>query len=79
MSLKFFMPTSKKRTNLVLSSELDTALTHLAKRDNVPKATKATELLKIAIKIEEDEVWDKLAQERDNEDSNFVTHKKAWS
>lgn len=68
------MPTSKKRLNVTLSEELDEAIRFLAKRDNVPEATKAAELLKLAIETDEDEVWNKIAEEVDDETSEFIPY-----
>lgn len=73
-----YMTSKKKRTNLSLADDLDQALEFLAKRDSLPKATKAAELLKIAIEIEEDEVWDRLAAARDKKGAKFIDHKDAW-
>ena len=50
----------------------------LAKRDQVPEATKAAELLKVAIELEEDQVWDAVASSRDTKNAKFTAHKKAW-
>jgi len=38
------------------------------------KATKATELLKIAVEIEEDQVWDALAKKRDTKKAEYISH-----
>ncbi|MBI5754512.1 hypothetical protein HZA40_05205 [Candidatus Peregrinibacteria bacterium] len=73
------MATNKKRINISLPKDLEIILEKLADRDNVPTATKAVELLKIAIEIDEDEIWDKLAGERDTKDAKFISHKEAWS
>jgi len=72
------MPTSKKRTNISLDDQLDTHLTLLAKRDNVPKATKAAQLIRIAVEIDEDDYLDTLANERDTQKAEFVEHEEAW-
>ncbi|OGG37411.1 hypothetical protein A2110_01715 [Candidatus Jorgensenbacteria bacterium GWA1_54_12] len=71
------MPTTKKRLNITLSPELERAIAALAKRDVLPQAQKATELLKIALEIEEDRVWDDIAQRRDRK-AQFVSHENAW-
>ncbi|MBI5786988.1 MAG: hypothetical protein HY446_00330 [Candidatus Niyogibacteria bacterium] len=73
------MTTTKKRINISVSEPLERALSRLAKRDEVPQATKAAELLRIAIEIEEDYVWDKTASARDAKGARFVSHKKAWA
>lgn len=72
------MPTSKKRINISLSDDLEHVLKRLAARDDVPQATKAIELLKIGIEVEEDDLWNAFAEERDTPDARFVSHKKAW-
>ena len=72
------MPTTKKRLNLSLTKELETALAKLAKRDELPTATKALHLLKLAMEIEEDQVWSELAATRDSKSARFVSHKKVW-
>ena len=73
------MPTTKKRINMSVSEYLEKALGMLAKRDHVPAATKATELLQLAIEIEEDEVWDAIASGRDAKKAKFVSHEKVWA
>ncbi|GMQ95530.1 MAG: hypothetical protein BMS9Abin13_647 [Patescibacteria group bacterium] len=73
------MPTTKKRVNISVSKSLERALGRLAKRDQVPEATKAAELLRMAIELEEDQVLDQLASERDNKNVRFVSHKSIWA
>ena len=51
----------------------------LAKRDEVPQATKAAELIRLALETEEDQVFDLIASKRDTEKVKFVSHKKAWA
>ena len=53
-------------------------LSRIAKRDKMPQATKAVNLLQTALEIEEDVVWDKVANERDKRNTRFVSHKQAW-
>lgn len=73
-----FMPTTKRRLNITLSDEMDRILAFLAKRDQVPQATKAIYLIKQAIELDEDDVFNKLAAERDRKDAKFIDHKDAW-
>ncbi len=73
------MPATKKRINISMESGLEKMLSGIAKRDHVPQATKATELLRIAIEIEEDQAWANFAEKRDKKDARFVSHKKAWA
>lgn len=72
------MPTSKKRMNLSLPPDLERTLARLAERDNVPQATKAIYLLRLALEIEEDDMLDALASERDVPGVKFIPHAKAW-
>ena len=72
------MPTIKKRINISISKELDTALVKLAKRDQVPQATKAEHLLRLALEIEEDNILNIIARGRDTSSVKFTTHKAAW-
>ena len=73
------MPTTKKRINISVSEAVERALELLAKRDSVPQATKASHLLERALEIEEDEVWNELAEKRDVRGARFIPHKQAWA
>ena len=73
------MVTTKKRVNISISRAVENALGRLARRDEVPEATKAGELLRLAIELEEDQVLDFVASKRDTKNAKFVSHKKAWS
>ena len=73
------MPTSKTRINVSVSDELNSALKKLALRDQVPTATKAERLLEIALEIEEDEVWNKIASKREKtKNIHYLSHNRAW-
>jgi len=72
------MPTSKKRINVSLPDDLFAALQILAERDDMPTATKALYLLRIAMEIEEDEVLNTIASERDTKGATFLSHKQVW-
>ncbi|KKQ82669.1 MAG: hypothetical protein UT07_C0023G0012 [Parcubacteria group bacterium GW2011_GWB1_38_8] len=72
------MPTTKKRINISISKELDNALIKLAKRDQMPQATKAEHLLRFALEIEEDNILNTIAEGRDSSSTKFVSHKVAW-
>lgn len=73
------MATAKRRINISLPDDVNNALTLLAERDNVPEATKATDLLQLALEIEEDQVWDRIASKRDTKKAHFVSPRKAWA
>jgi hypothetical protein len=72
------MATTKKRINVTLPALLDEALMRIARRDSVPQATKAAELLTSALELEEDVIWDALATARAREKVKLVPHKKVW-
>lgn len=73
------MATIKKRINISVPRSVEDAIAKLAKRDELPCATKAGELLRLALEIEEDQVFDTIASRRDVRNAKFVSHKKAWS
>ena len=72
------MPTTKKRINISLAPATEQLLSSIAKRDNVPEATKAAALLDIALEIEEDDVLGLMADARDTKDTKYVSHVNAW-
>jgi len=72
------MATTKTRVNISLSDEIKSALKKLAIRDQVPTATKAERLLELALEIEEDQVWDKIAASRLKIKGKYLSHNQAW-
>ncbi|OGM96250.1 MAG: hypothetical protein A3B86_03860 [Candidatus Yanofskybacteria bacterium RIFCSPHIGHO2_02_FULL_38_22b] len=72
------MPTTKTRINISLSEDLKKTLSSLANRDNIPEATKAARLLELALEVEEDQVWNKIAEGRDTAKAKHFSHKQAW-
>ena len=72
------MATLKKRINISVSKDIDESLERLAERDQVPQATKAEQLLRIALELEEDDVLNAIASRRDKNGSKFTSHTSAW-
>lgn len=72
------MPMVKSRLNVSLPDDIKLALRRLAARDRIPAATKAARLIEVALEIEEDQIWDALAQKRDKKRARFLSHKSAW-
>ena len=72
------MSTIKRRINISVSKEVDHALRRIAVREHVPQATIASNLLKIALEIEEDVALDALARHRDADGAKYLSHEKAW-
>lgn len=73
------MSTSKKRINISIPKDIERAIAELAKRDETPQATKAGELLRLAIQFEEDQVLDAIATARDKKNARFIPHKNVWA
>ena len=72
------MATIKKRVNISIPKSTEDVLSKLAKRDQVPQATKAAELLRYAIELEEDRVLNNIAAAREAEGSKLLSHKEVW-
>lgn len=73
------MPTTKTRINITADSDIKKSLVMAAKRDGVPRATKAAELLRIALELEEDLALNNLAEDRlSGGRVNWLSHKKVW-
>ena len=73
------MATSKKRRIISLPDDVDKALLELADRDQLPPATKAVDLIRIAIQIDEDDIWNNIAENRDTKSAKFISHDDAWA
>lgn len=76
--MSVLMPTAKKRIYVTLSKEMEEALYVLAKRDETPPASKAAQLIELALEIFEDDALEKVAQTRDTKKTVFVSHEDAW-
>ena len=72
------MPTAKKRLNVSLPEDVESALQILAERDDVPQATKALHLIQMALEIDEDDIFNAVGEKRDTRKAKFVSHTKAW-
>lgn len=73
------MPTTKLRINITADREMERALSLAAKRARVPVATKAAELLRLALEIEEDQVLFELAETRLNDkNAKYLSHRTFW-
>ena len=73
------MLTTKTRINISISRHARRALERLARRDEMPEATKAAQLIQHALECEEDEVWDRVATARDRRGAKFLSHNRAWA
>jgi predicted DNA-binding protein len=72
------MTTLKKRINISVSPQVEEAVALLAHRDQVPQATKVSELLSLALEIEEDTYFAFVAKERLSQKTTWVDHNDTW-
>ena len=72
------MATTKRRLNITLEPAFGNAMALIAKRDRVPEATKAAELLAFALSLEEDFALEDIALSRDKKNIRLITHDQAW-
>lgn len=72
------MSTAKSRINVSVPDDVKAALVKLAKRDQMPAATKAVRLIELGLELEEDDIWDKIAADRDRRDAKFHTHAEVF-
>jgi predicted DNA-binding protein len=72
------MATLKKRINISVSDAVEQAVALLAKRDDVPQATKVTELLELALELEEDTFFSVIVHKRLSKKVAWKTHIEAW-
>ena len=72
------MSTTKTRINMSISDEVRDMLRKAAERDQVPEATKAARLLEMGLELEEDQIWNEIAEKRDTKRARFIPHAHAW-
>jgi len=67
-----------KRINLTLKEDLIKSIKLLAYNDNISPTTKALELLKKGLELEEDTILVNMAEERLKEKGNILSSKDFW-
>jgi len=72
------MSTTKTRINISAPRPILNALKKLARRDDVPVATKTLELVKRALLAEEDYIYGELAILREKSTKKWIGHNDAW-
>ncbi len=68
------MPTKKRRLNITLKKDTAFFIKQLALRDDVPESTKASELIEVALEMEEDFTLSTIADERDKKTKNWMSY-----
>jgi len=72
------MATTKRRINISVDKETRDFLISVAKRYKVPVATKAAELLRLALEIEEDMALAAAVEPRLKNRGKGIPHSLAW-
>lgn len=70
--------TNKKRISITANPDIELALIDAAKRDGVLVTTKATELLRLALELEEDLALGTFAAKREASQTKYLSHESAW-
>jgi predicted DNA-binding protein len=70
------MATKKRRLNITLTPEMEEFISILAKRDNVPEATKVSQILEDALEEMEDKIWLEIAEEREAEGGPYLSYEE---
>lgn len=73
------MAITKKRINITADIDVEAALVRSAKRDKLPVTTKAAELLRLALELEEDIALGSLASERLSQRTRYIPHERVWA
>lgn len=72
------MPTVKPRINITADPAIEFALRRAARRDRIPVASKAAELIELALDLEEDIALSCVADLRVRKPVKFISHADAW-
>ena len=75
------MATTKTRINISVSKSTRDVLRALAKRDELPVASKAANLIEQALELEEDRALEAIIQGRlkSRKKGRWYSHEEAWS
>ncbi len=75
----YFMTTTKTRINITADRDVKKSLVAAAKRDGMPTASKAAELLRLALELEEDLALSDLADSRlTGKKIKWLSHRQVW-
>ena len=72
------MPTLKQRINITVDADTGWALKKLAKMHKIPIATKAMEIIRDAIELQEDLIWAEIAESRASHKGPWIDHETFW-
>lgn len=74
------MPTKKRRLNITLNKDAALFVKKIALRDDVPEATKVSQLVELALEMEEDMYLSKISDEiLEKSKGKTISHKEFWS
>ena len=72
------MATLKPRINITTEPATLKALEAAAKREGIPLATKAGELMEVGLALEEDLLLAEIARQRTRGKAKYIPHDAAW-
>jgi len=72
------MPTIKQRINITPDTDMEFSLRNAAKRDKMSISSKAVQLIRFALELEEDLYFGKIAEKRSKEKVTYISHERAW-
>lgn len=72
------MPTQNPRLNLTLNDDIMKSLNALAKKSKQTVSAVAKKLLEDALETQEDIYFSRLANERDTENTKWISHEEVW-
>lgn len=68
----------KKRISISPDKDMKSSLEMAARRDGILVTTKATELLRLGLELEEDLALTVMADLRLGQEAKFISHEDAW-
>lgn len=73
------MPTLKQRINITVDKDTGWALKQLAKINQVPVATKAAQMLRDALELQEDLILAEMVEKRaKDKNAKYIDHDTFW-
>ena len=73
------MSVAKKRINLTVDSQMYLQLKNFSKKRGLKISTLSLEMIRIALDLEEDMFFSKIADKRLSKKQKRISHNKAWS
>ncbi len=68
----------KKRISISPDRDMESSLLRTARRDGIHVTTKATELVRLGLELEEDIALTAMANHRTAQTTKYIPHERAW-